>query len=140
MFPPPRRSLLLQLAGLFFLHTSAPAMWMVPLGNVLAAHGYGRLVPWAFSLGPLCALVSPLFIGALADRRFEAQRLLAFLCLLASVFLFHVFINVGMVLGLTPVIGIPLPFFSYGGSSLWGFTILLFIFLSIDAKRNMLKA
>ena len=54
-----------------------------------------------------------------------------------SVFLFHVFINVGMVLGLTPVIGIPLPFFSYGGSSLWGFTILLFIFLRIDAGRNM---
>jgi len=54
-----------------------------------------------------------------------------------SVFLFHVFINVGMVLGLTPVIGIPLPFFSYGGSSLWGFTLLLFIFLRIDAGRNM---
>ena len=52
-----------------------------------------------------------------------------------SIFLFHVFINVGMVLGLTPVIGIPLPFFSYGGSSLWGFTILLFIFLRIDASR-----
>ncbi len=56
-----------------------------------------------------------------------------------SIFLFHVFINVGMVLGLTPVIGIPLPFFSYGGSSLWGFTILLFIFLRIDAGRNRLK-
>ncbi|WP_288155940.1 rod shape-determining protein RodA [Phocaeicola sartorii] len=56
-----------------------------------------------------------------------------------SIFLFHVFINVGMVLGLTPVIGIPLPFFSYGGSSLWGFTILLFIFLRIDAGRNLAK-
>lgn len=55
----------------------------------------------------------------------------------ASIFLFHVFINVGMVLGLTPVIGIPLPFFSYGGSSLWGFTLLLFIFLRIDAGRNL---
>ena len=53
-----------------------------------------------------------------------------------SIFLFHVFINVGMVLGLTPVIGIPLPFFSYGGSSLWGFTFLLFIFLRIDAGRH----
>lgn len=52
-----------------------------------------------------------------------------------SVFLFHLFINIGMVLGLTPVIGIPLPFFSYGGSSLWGFTILLFIFLRLDAGR-----
>ena len=57
----------------------------------------------------------------------------------ASVFLFHVFINVGMVLGLTPVIGIPLPFFSYGGSNLWGFTLLLFIFLRIDAGRNLVR-
>lgn len=56
-----------------------------------------------------------------------------------GIFLFHVFVNVGMVLGLTPVIGIPLPFFSYGGSSLWGFTILLFIFLRIDAGRNLIK-
>jgi rod shape determining protein RodA len=56
-----------------------------------------------------------------------------------SVFLFHVFINVGMVLGLTPVIGIPLPFFSYGGSSLWGFTFLLFIFLALDARRNLVR-
>ena len=53
-----------------------------------------------------------------------------------SIFFFHLFINVGMVLGLTPVIGIPLPFFSYGGSSLWGFTILLFVFLRIDAARH----
>ena len=57
-----------------------------------------------------------------------------------SIFLFHVFINVGMVLGLTPVIGIPLPFFSYGGSSLWGFTFLLFIFLAIDARRNLMRS
>ncbi len=56
---------------------------------------------------------------------------------LVSIFLFHLFVNVGMVLGLTPVIGIPLPFFSYGGSSLWGFTILFFIFLRIDAARKI---
>lgn len=54
----------------------------------------------------------------------------------ASIFFFHLFINIGMVTGLTPVIGIPLPFFSYGGSSLWGFTILLFIFLRLDASRT----
>ncbi len=53
-----------------------------------------------------------------------------------SIFFFHLFVNIGMVLGLTPVIGIPLPFFSYGGSSLWGFTILLFVFLRIDASRS----
>ena len=54
----------------------------------------------------------------------------------ACIFLFHLAINIGMVIGLTPVIGIPLPFFSYGGSSLWGFTILLFIFLRIDMARK----
>lgn len=54
----------------------------------------------------------------------------------ASILFFHFAINIGMVLGLTPVIGIPLPFFSYGGSSLWGFTILLFIFLKLDATRR----
>ena len=53
-----------------------------------------------------------------------------------SILLMHLFVNIGMVLGITPVIGIPLPFFSYGGSSLWGFTILLFIFLRIDASRK----
>ena len=56
----------------------------------------------------------------------------------ASIIFFHLSINVGMVIGLTPVIGIPLPFFSYGGSSLWGFTILLFIFLRLDASRTEL--
>ena len=53
----------------------------------------------------------------------------------ASYLIFHLSINIGMVLGLCPVIGIPLPFFSYGGSSLWGFTFLLFIMLRIDADR-----
>lgn len=53
-----------------------------------------------------------------------------------SYFIFHLAINIGMVIGLCPVIGIPLPFFSYGGSSLWGFTILLFILLRIDASRK----
>lgn len=54
----------------------------------------------------------------------------------ASYFIFHFCINIGMVIGLCPVIGIPLPFFSYGGSSLWGFTILLFILLKLDASRR----
>lgn len=53
----------------------------------------------------------------------------------ASIFFFHLTINIGMVLGIMPVIGIPLPFFSYGGSSLWGFSILLFILLRLDASR-----
>lgn len=74
----------------------------------------------------------------LAERQaFKFGRVYGY-CVL-SIFLFHLFINVGMVLGLTPVIGIPLPFFSYGGSSLWGFTFLLFIFLRIDAGRNLVR-
>lgn len=56
----------------------------------------------------------------------------------ASYFIFHFCINIGMVIGLCPVIGIPLPFFSYGGSSMLGFTILLFILLRIDASRKQI--
>ncbi|MDX2196197.1 MAG: rod shape-determining protein RodA [Cytophagales bacterium] len=55
-------------------------------------------------------------------------------CVLSIMF-FHFLVNIGMTIGLFPVIGIPLPFFSYGGSSLWGFTILLFIFINLDAHR-----
>ncbi|MCH5309962.1 MAG: rod shape-determining protein RodA [Prevotella sp.] len=91
-----------------------------------------------------CATVLLLFLALilrlihLAERQpYRFGRVYGY-CVL-SVFLFHLFINVGMVLGLTPVIGIPLPFFSYGGSSLWGFTFLLFIFLRIDASRNLAR-
>ena len=52
-----------------------------------------------------------------------------------AIFFFHFTINIGMVIGLLPTIGIPLPFFSYGGSSLWGFTVLLFILIRLDADR-----
>ena len=54
----------------------------------------------------------------------------------ACILFFHIAINISMTIGLAPVIGIPLPFFSYGGSSLWAFTILLFIFLRLDASRT----
>ncbi|NQX85014.1 MAG: rod shape-determining protein RodA [Flavobacteriaceae bacterium] len=53
----------------------------------------------------------------------------------AAILFFHFMINIGMVMGLIPTIGIPLPFFSYGGSGLWGFTILLFIFIKLDSNR-----
>ena len=52
----------------------------------------------------------------------------------ASIMFFHVLVNIGMTIGLMPVIGIPLPYFSYGGSSLWSFTLLLFIFLKLDSR------
>ena len=54
---------------------------------------------------------------------------------MACIIFFHVFINIGMAIGIMPVIGIPLPFISYGGSSLWSFTVLLFIFLKLDSNR-----
>lgn len=58
----------------------------------------------------------------------------------ASILFFHFLVNIGMAIGLVPVIGIPLPFISYGGSSLWSFTILLFIFIKLDAERmNVLR-
>jgi rod shape determining protein RodA len=53
----------------------------------------------------------------------------------ASILFVHFTINTGMVMGLIPTVGIPLPFFSYGGSGLWGFTILLFIFIKLDSNK-----
>jgi len=55
---------------------------------------------------------------------------------IAAIFFVHFTINIGMVTGLLPTIGIPLPFFSYGGSALWGFTVLLFVFIRLDANRS----
>lgn len=93
---------------------------------------------WGASLVLLLFLALILRLIYLAERQpYAFGRIYGYAVM--SVFLFHLFINVGMVLGLTPVIGIPLPFFSYGGSSLWGFTLLLFIFLRIDAGRNLSK-
>ncbi len=88
-----------------------------------------------------CSVVLLLFLTLilrllfLAERQTHAFGRIYGYCVVC-ILLFHLFINIGMVIGLTPVIGIPLPFFSYGGSSLWGFTILLFIFLRIDANRE----
>ncbi|MDR1973202.1 MAG: rod shape-determining protein RodA [Bacteroidales bacterium] len=56
----------------------------------------------------------------------------------ASIIFIHIFVNIGMTIGFIPVIGIPLPFFSYGGSSLWGFTLLLFVFVKMDMKRYVM--
>lgn len=70
----------------------------------------------------------------LAERQKDKFSLIYSYCVV-GIFIFHLGINVGMVLGLVPVIGIPLPFLSYGGSSLWGFSILLFVLLRLDAAR-----
>lgn len=85
--------------------------------------------------------VLALFLGlimrtiVIAERQRTAFGRVYAYCV-ASFLIFHLLINVGMVIGLCPVIGIPLPFFSYGGSALWSFTILLFIMLRIDASRK----
>lgn len=84
-----------------------------------------------------------LYLGLFARIIFLAERQkLKFAriygyCVVA-IFFFHFTINIGMTIGLFPVIGIPLPFMSYGGSSLWSFTILLFIFLNLDANKRMI--
>ncbi len=70
----------------------------------------------------------------LAERQRSAYSRIFGYCV-ASIIFFHFAVNIGMTIGLAPVIGIPLPFFSYGGSSLWFFTILLFVFLKLDSSR-----
>ena len=82
----------------------------------------------------LLFLVLILRVIAIAERQHTAFGRVYAYCV-AAILIFHVTINIGMVIGLVPVIGIPLPFFSYGGSSLWGFTIMLFILLRLDAAR-----
>lgn len=73
-------------------------------------------------------------IISLAERqRSDFSRIYGYS--VACILFFHVAVNVGMTIGVAPVIGIPLPFFSYGGSSLWAFTLLIFIFLRLDANR-----
>jgi len=82
-----------------------------------------------------------LFMGLLSRIVFIAERQKtvfgrSYGYCVASIIFFHFLVNVGMTIGLAPVVGIPLPFFSYGGSSLWSFTILLFILLAIDTNRK----
>lgn len=79
-----------------------------------------------------CALLIRLVI--LAERQKNRFSRIYGYCVV-SILLFHFFINISMTIGLFPVVGIPLPFFSYGGSSLWSFTILLFIFIKMDSHR-----
>jgi len=92
---------------------------------------------WGF-IGSLTVIL--LFIGLLVRIIFMAERQRSRFSRIygygvASVLFFHFAVNIGMTIGLAPVVGIPLPFFSYGGSSLWAFTILLFIFVKQDADR-----
>lgn len=95
---------------------------------------------WGF-LGSTAVILIYLFfilrLFFMAERQKQTYSLIYGYCV-ASILFIHFFVNIGMVLGLLPTIGIPLPLFSYGGSSLWAFTILVFIFLKMDAKRKQL--
>lgn len=92
---------------------------------------------WGF-LGSMLVIV--LFVAlilrvlTLAERQ-KSQFSRVYGYSVAAILFFHFFVNIGMVIGILPTIGIPLPFFSYGGSSLWGFTILLFIFVKLDGAN-----
>ncbi len=85
-------------------------------------------------------IVISLLIGLLIRLIFLAERQRSVFSRIygysvASILFMHIFVNIGMALGILPVIGIPLPFFSYGGSSLWAFTIMLFVFIKQDSYR-----
>ncbi len=93
---------------------------------------------WGF-IGSLCFVFA--FLGLCLRLLFLAERQKSQFARVygygvTAILFFHFLINIGMVIGLLPTVGIPLPFLSYGGSSLWAFTILLFIFLKMDADRN----
>ncbi len=92
---------------------------------------------WGF-VGSLVVIL--LFIGLIARILYLAERQKTkfsrvYGYCVACILFMHFFVNISMVLGIFPTIGVPLPFFSYGGSSLWGFTVLLFIFIKLDANK-----
>src|SRR5688572_22184916 len=93
-------------------------------------HGWlGSLFTMALFIGLMLRVI---FLAERQKNRFARVYGYAVAC----IFFFHFAVNIGMTIGLFPVIGIPLPFFSYGGSGLWGFTILLFILLKLDIHRS----
>ena len=93
---------------------------------------------WGFTGSVIFILLFSGFIGRILYKA-EQQKLVfsrVYGYSVAMIFFFHFAINIAMVTGIAPVIGIPLPFYSYGGSSLWGFTILLFIFIKLDSENH----
>ncbi|MBC7493413.1 MAG: rod shape-determining protein RodA, partial [Flavobacterium sp.] len=85
-----------------------------------------------FVIGLFVALILRIFY--LSERQKTKFSRVYGYCV-GSILFIHFFINIAMVIGIFPTVGVPLPFFSYGGSGLWGFTILLFIFLKMDANK-----
>lgn len=96
----------------------------------------GEEFGWIGSLVVIGLFVALLLRIIFLSERQKSRFARAYGYSVACILFFHFAINIGMTVGLFPVIGIPLPFFSYGGSSLWGFTILLFVLLKLDAHRS----
>ena len=97
----------------------------------------GEEFGWIGSLVVIALFVTLLYrLVIMAERQKTRFSRIYGYCAI-SILLFHFMINIAMTIGLFPVVGIPLPFFSYGGSSLWSFTILLFIFIKMDSSRAM---
>ena len=92
---------------------------------------------WGFlgSIGVVLLFITLIIRLLILAERQKSQFSRVYGYSVSAILFFHFFINIGMVSGLLPTIGIPLPFFSYGGSGLWGFTILLFIFIRLDASN-----
>ena len=92
---------------------------------------------WGFlgSIGVVILFISLIVRLLILAERQKSQFSRVYGYSVSAILFFHFFINIGMVSGLLPTIGIPLPFFSYGGSGLWGFTILLFIIIRLDASN-----
>ncbi|WP_115462114.1 rod shape-determining protein RodA [Winogradskyella aurantiaca] len=92
---------------------------------------------WGFLGSSIVVILFVLLIGRVVvlaeSQKSQFSRVYGYS--VAAIFFIHFLINVGMVMGLIPTVGIPLPFFSYGGSALWGFTILLFIFVKLDSNK-----
>jgi rod shape determining protein RodA len=93
---------------------------------------------WGF-VGSMVVIL--LFVGMMIRIIFRAERQKSQFARVygysvVAIFFAHFFVNIAMVIGIFPTVGIPLPFFSYGGSALWGFTILLFIFVKLDASNS----
>lgn len=97
----------------------------------------GEEFGWLGSLVVISLFVSLLYRLIIMAERQKTRFTRIYGYCVVSIILFHFMINIAMTIGLFPVVGIPLPFFSYGGSSLWSFTILLFIFVKMDASRAM---
>ncbi|MEY4929785.1 MAG: rod shape-determining protein RodA [Bacteroidota bacterium] len=93
---------------------------------------------WMGSLFVISLFVAFLLRVIFIAERQKSRFARAYGYSVATIFFFHFAVNIGMTIGLFPVIGIPLPFFSYGGSSLWGFTILLFVLLKLDSHRSQM--